>query len=186
MKIETFERTISVPEYIEQYVNVEDFLEKCKECNNYDCKWSCPSFDFDPLDYWNKYDSFRVVGKKIFLDETDKDNWENGIKQVKEDLTKELFEEEEKNPGSISLSAGSCQICEEGQCTKTKGEPCKYPEKMRYSIEALGGDVGATASRLLGIDLQWIEQGQVPDYFALIGGLLTGISPTPLSTKRGL
>ena len=43
---------------------------------------------------------------------------------------------------------------------------------MRYSIESLGGKVGLTASKLLGINLQWIEAGQIPDYFVLVGGLL--------------
>lgn len=34
MKIETYEKTIGVPAYIEGYVNVEEFLECCKVCGN--------------------------------------------------------------------------------------------------------------------------------------------------------
>lgn len=173
MKIDTFEKTISVADYLEGYVNVEEFLECCKACENYDRKWCCPSFDFDPVeDYWKKYGSLLVVGKKMCLSEEEKQGWQTLMKQVKAELTEDLFAEEEKHPGSVSLSAGSCSICGEDNCTKKDGMPCRSPEKMRYSIEALGGNVGLTASKLLGIRLQWIEEGRVPDYFVLVGGLL--------------
>lgn len=173
MKIDTFEQTISVADYLEGYVNVEEFLECCRACGNYDRKWSCPSYDFDPVeDYWKKYDNLYIIGKKMILEEDEKENWETLMKQVKQQLTEELYAEEAKRPGSVSLSAGSCNICGEDNCSKKTGTPCRYPDKMRYSIEALGGNVGLTASRLLGIQLQWITEGQVPDYFVLVGGLL--------------
>lgn len=172
MKIETFENTIKVDEYIEKYVNVAEFLEYCKECGNYGKKWSCPEYDFDPLDYWKKYDELHVVGKKMILEEDEKEQYENLILQLQDDMTKEFYAEEEKQPGSISLCAGSCRICGENNCSKKIGEPCRYPDKMRYSIESLGGNVGLTASRLLGIELEWIEEGKLPNYFVLVGGIL--------------
>lgn len=173
MKIETYEKTIAVSEYVEGYVNVEEFLECCRACGNYNRKWCCPSYDFDPVeDYWKKFDNFHVIAKKMILREEEKENWENLMTEVKSELTKQLFEEEEKHEGSRSLSAGSCHICGEDNCSKPLGHPCRYPEKMRYSIESLGGNVGLTASKLLGLELQWIEEGKVPDYFVLVGGLL--------------
>lgn len=172
MKIETFEKTIKVKDYIEGYVNVEEFLEYCKACENYDCKWSCPSYDFDPEDYWNRFDTLYVEGKKIILEEDEEENYKDLIRQVQKDLTQELYEKESLHPGSISLSAGSCIICGEGNCSRKTGEPCRFPEKMRYSIESLGGNVGLTVSRLLGIELQWVQEGKVPDYFVLVGGIL--------------
>ena len=59
-----------------------------------------------------------------------------------------------------------------GNCTRPEGKPCRYPEKMRYSIESIGGNVGKTVSKLLGIELEWIQDGKVPSYFVLCGGLL--------------
>lgn len=172
MKIETFEKTIEVEEFIEGYVNVDEFLECCKECENYDMVWSCPTYDFDPVDYWRKFKNLYVVGKKMILEEDEKENWETLMAQVKAEIGDELYALEEQYPNSKSLSAGNCKICGESNCTRKTGEPCRYPEKMRYSIESLGGNVGLTASKLLGINLQWIEQGQIPDYFVLVGGLL--------------
>ncbi|MFQ9891815.1 MAG: hypothetical protein ACLRWH_01250 [Emergencia sp.] len=66
MKIETYTKTIDVDTYIEDYVNVEEFLEYCKVCRNYNRKWCCPAFDFSPVsDYWRRYDKLKVVGKKM-------------------------------------------------------------------------------------------------------------------------
>lgn len=172
MKTETFEKTIDVETYVKDYVNVEEFLDCFRQCENFNRKWSCPSYDFDPVDYWKKYDSLYVIGKKMILQEEEKENWRDLMTQVKEEMTQILYAEEEKHPGSVSLSAGSCNLCGEDGCGRKDGKPCRFPDKMRYSIESLGGNVGLTASRLLGIELLWIEEGRVPDYFVLVGGLL--------------
>ena len=55
--IEKHEAEISIKDYMEQYVNVAEFLECCKACPNYDKVWSCPSYDFNPEDYWKKYNT---------------------------------------------------------------------------------------------------------------------------------
>ena len=65
--IERSEKTIKVNEYIENYVNVEQFLEYCKECKNDKAIWSCPSYNFNPEDYWKEYDEFLVVARKIIF-----------------------------------------------------------------------------------------------------------------------
>lgn len=173
MKIETYEKEIKVAEYLEEYVCVEEFLECCKACENYNRKWSCPSYDFDPVeDYWKKYDTLIVVGKKIILEEGDKTKWQSLIEEVQDDLTQELFARELEVIGSQSLSAGSCRICGYDNCARKNGEPCRFPHKLRYSIESLGGNVGRTCTKLLNLPLLWMEEGKAPDYFVLVGGLL--------------
>ena len=87
-------------------------------------------------------------------------------------MSRELFELEKEFPGSVSLSAGSCGMCRGGGCTRPEGKPCRFPEKMRFSIESLGGNVGLTVSRLMGIELEWMEEGKMPSYFVLVGGLM--------------
>ena len=62
--------------------------------------------------------------------------------------------------------------CGIGNCTKKEGHSCRHPEKLRYSIEALGGNVGKTADKLLGLSLEWVEDGKLPAHFVLVGGLL--------------
>ncbi len=171
--LERFQKKISVEEYIRGYVNVAEFLGYCRQCPNYDKVWSCPGHDFDPEEYWRDYSSLNLLGYKINFDGTETENRSLEIMaEVKKQLTEELFEMENAHPGSVSLSAGSCSTCGKGSCTRPSGKPCRYPDKMRYSIEALGGNVGKTVHDLLGIELEWIEEGKVPSYFVLVGGLL--------------
>ena len=96
---------------------------------------------------------------------------EASVHRIKQELSDELLEKEKEYKGSISLSAGSCIRCG-GNCTRKEKKPCRFPEKLRYSIESLGGNVGLTISRLMGIKLEWIEEGKLPSYFVLVCGLL--------------
>ncbi len=188
------EAIVSVDHYLERYVDVETFLEACKACPNYEKIWSCPSYDFGVIEYWKKYKTLELVAIKIIFDETiagkqltkeeQEDITKNSIWEVKQQLAEELYEREKAIPGSISLSAGSCTLCKgacahseegeilEGFCSRLKGEPCRYPDKMRYSIESLGGNVGTTLSELMGIELEWMQEGRMPSYFVLVSGLL--------------
>ncbi len=173
-RIERFQKEIGVSDYLEGYVAVEEFLEYCKACPNYDATWSCPPFDFDVEGYWKQFSRLLVIARKIYL--PGGISQEEGfriLEEVKADMSRELFEMEAANPGSVSLSAGSCSICRnESGCTRPAGQPCRYPQTMRYSIEALGGNVGLTVQKLLGLQLEWMEDGKLPSYFVLAGGLL--------------
>lgn len=170
----------TIEDYLENYVDVETFLECCKECGNYGKIWSCPPYDFHPEDYWRQYRYIYLLGTKIIFDKdtieklTDEEEMQQYMKEVlrkeKELLSEKLMLLEEKYPGSISLSAGSCHSCE--QCAKQLKEPCRNPGFMRYSIESIGGNVGKTTSKLLGIELQWMGDS-LPEYFTLVNGFLS-------------
>lgn len=176
-----YEATIPVSDYLEGYVDVDTFLECCRACPNYDGKWSCPSYDFDVIEYWKKYQTLDLTAVKIIFDEeyAGKEFPEEEIQRItdvsvmemKRELSKELLLREEEVPGSVSLSAGSCILCKDG-CSRKEGKPCRFPDKMRYSIESLGGNVGLTISKLMGIELEWIEAGKLPHHFVLVCGLL--------------
>ncbi len=174
--VEIFEREIKIEEYVRDYVNVDEFIEYCKECPNYAEAWSCPPFDFSAEEYWKRFSRLYLTARKIIFDEkTDLNGALEIMQEVKSDMSRTLYELEERNPGSVSLSAGSCSLCKregfEG-CARHEGKPCRHPKLMRYSIESIGGNVGLTVSKLMGIDLEWITEGEVPSYFVLVGGLL--------------
>ena len=181
-RTEYLEATVSVEEYMEKCVDVLTFMEYCKNCGNYEKIWSCPPYNFQPEDYWKKYKTFRIVGMKIFLPEellegTYEDKERDQLLQkvifpYKKELDQKLLSLEEEVPGSISLSGGSCLQCAQGTCTRPCGESCRQPDKMRYSIESLGGNVGLTVRKYLHEELLWMEEGKLPEYFILVGGLL--------------
>ena len=172
-KYERFEKEIGMEEYLEGYVAVDEFLECCRACPNYGRIWTCPSYDFDVMEYWKQFSRLTVYARKIyFAPGTTQEESMCIMHEVKDDMSRELFELEEKIPGSVSLCAGSCTICGPDGCSRTEGLTCRHPEKMRYSLESLGANVGLTCRKLMGLQLEWIEEGKVPSYFVLAAGLL--------------
>lgn len=175
--------SISVNDYLDKYVDIPTFLECCKKCPYYDHVWSCPTYDFDVESYWKQYHTFDVIGVQLVFDEEYRQKTyskeeldkiiEESISKEKQKLSHELFLEEEKQPHSISLSAGGCALCGRGNCTRPEGNPCRHPEKLRYSIESLGGNVGKTIHDLFHIELEWVEKGILPAHFVLVCGLLS-------------
>ena len=168
---ERFEAEIDVESYIEGFVDVETFLECCHACPGFGKSWMCPPFDFDPLDYWRAHEKLRVVGYRLsFGEDRTQEEMNAALWEVKRIVADELYELEEQYPGSVSLSAGDCQVCKE--CTRPEGLPCRFPERARHSIESIGGNVGKTTSKLCGIEIKCIEDGRLPDHYVLVGGLL--------------
>ncbi|MDO4678358.1 MAG: DUF2284 domain-containing protein [Eubacteriales bacterium] len=179
--LDYYHSSIPVSEYFEKYVDIPAFLEACKACPNYGCVWSCPPYDFDVSDYWHNYSTLKLLAVKITFDEesvscTYPQEELNRILNdtlfaQKQHLSDLLFEEEKKFPGSISLSAGSCQCCPNG-CTRSDAKPCRHIETLRYSLESLGANVGLTIEKLMGLELEWMEEGKLPSHFVLVSGLL--------------
>lgn len=169
--LERFEAETDIEHYVEHYVDIEAFLKCCKTCPSFGAVWSCPPFDFHPMSIWQAHERIRIVGYRLTFDE---DRTEEGmneaLREVKQKLSEELYEMEQEIPGSLSLSAGTCQVCD--RCTKPEGKPCRFPEKMRHSIESLGGNVGKTISELCGIEIEWIEEGKLPEHYVLVSALL--------------
>lgn len=93
------------------------------------------------------------------------------LKQEKRLYRQELQRWERETPGSQMLLAGTCDQCE--TCEKVQGHPCGRPELLRYSIEALGGDVEGCLQHYFHLPMLWGRDGKAPDYFVLVGGLLT-------------
>ena len=175
------ESHIAVADFLERFVDVEKFLGYCKECGNYNKHCSCPPYDFDPVELWKEYAEMKVVGMKILFDPDfvgtalDHDEW---IALNTELIGKEIrnfyhhLKEEEKEVGNrYLLNPGRCCVCGDDQCDRTKA-PCAHPDRLRYSIEALGGDVPAVTKEVLDWELKWIEEGKVPEYFIFVGGML--------------
>lgn len=171
-QVERFEAEIPVEDYLEGYVAAEEFLEFCRRCPRYGNSWACPPLPFPAETFWRKFETLSLIARKIsFVPGTAPEEGRALLKQIKEQMSQELYEMEQIWPGSCALSAGSCSLCRD-ECRRAAGKPCENPEKMRYSIEALGGNVGLTVRKLMGIQLEWMEEGKLPSYFVLVGGLL--------------
>lgn len=172
--IERHEAKVEVADYLRGGVDVERFAALCAQCPNSGERWSCPPFDFDPIErYWSRYRKMLIFAdvivpeRRITIEES-----VSLLADVKLNMLTETIELERKHPGSVALSAGSCQLC--AVCAKTCGGPCRQPDRMRHSIEALGGDVSHICGRYLDLPIEWGRDGFAPPRLTLVGALLVG------------
>lgn len=67
--------------------------------------------------------------------------------------------------------AGTSHFCPDGTCVLLRNEPCRYPSKVPYSLEAFGFDLGRTAAELLQLPVKRSEKEEWPDSFLWIRAL---------------
>lgn len=82
-----------------------------------------------------------------------------------------LLGAERESRGRAALFTGMCPHCGHGECARCGGAACRHSELVRPSLEALGFDIGRTASELLGVDLLWATNEKAPAYVCLVGAL---------------
>ncbi|MGI6212791.1 MAG: DUF2284 domain-containing protein [Anaerovoracaceae bacterium] len=173
-KTERFEKTIPAKEFTKRYVDIPKFLKYCEQCEYYGKNWACPPFDFDPMDVWNSYDSITLVMERLSFDrDSTKEDVEKELWEERQKLQDKLIECEKEYPAATALSAGNCKLCAKGTCARLSGEPCRFPDRMRHSIESLGGDVGMVLEDLFDEPLTWVSGDEVPLTLRLCLGILT-------------
>jgi predicted metal-binding protein len=180
LKVTTLTHEVPMAEFIENCVDVPRFMGACASCGGYGKRWACPPYDFDPAGIWERYSSILLYCKHIEIPESMREKtYEpdelaetyNGIfSRVKAEMLDELFALEAEREGSLALSAGGCDIC--ARCARQDGLPCIRPEKMRWSVESIGGDVVKSLRDYFGLEIEWAKDGKLPGHFNLLGGLL--------------
>ena len=174
-----YQQDIAMADFIAKYQDIDKFMAYCRECPNYNARWSCPSLSFDVSEMLAKYDRVHLVGLKMTYDEMTIASADTPakVKSVtwdtlfveKRALEETLLAVEGEHAGSQALSSGGCHYCD--TCARTEGKPCTYPDKMRYSLDAFGFDLTAITADQFGIDLCW-SKGALPPYYTLIHALL--------------
>lgn len=180
LKTIVLSKEIPLCEYRGAFVFPERFEEACSRCPGYGGCWACPPYGFDVREIWSSYDSILLYAKKavipselterIYAPEELKAVYEELLAPVEEELVTELRRMEAGTPGSLMLTSGGCLLC--GTCARLEGAPCRYPDKLRYSIESIGGDVVGSLRSYFGEKVLWAVNGRLPEYFILLGGLL--------------
>ncbi len=172
----TLERTVPLKEFRETLVDVPRFLGYCQDCPNYGRYWSCPPYDFDPRDLWQRFGALRLYARKLVfcrdrLFPGERRSFEaQELPKIKAAMARELLCREAEAPGSLALFPGKCEWCP--VCARLEGKPCRTPDRMRYSLESLGGDCGGALERYFGESLQWAQGNRLPEQIILLGGLL--------------
>ena len=174
-------KTLPVREWLDRYCFPGKFLDACKACPDYGRVWTCPPGVPEAEALLGSYRTVYLVGVKVYYsqaalaralrspEETEAVRQETyGV--AKKALLEALLALEKLCPGATTVAAGRCEQCDD--CTRTRGLPCRKPERMRYSFSAFGFDLTALAREQLDIDLLWADRG-LPPYNAALAAFLT-------------
>ncbi len=172
-KIEKYEAEIGAKAYIEGFRRAEYFIQFCQQCRNYGHRYGCPPFEGDPLTLIEGYDRVRLLGVKITPEDKTLPLEAAGdlMAPVISELNEELLALEQELGGYAFGFVGTCPYCGGAPCARIEGKPCRHPEKVRPSLEAIGFDISQTAKDLLGLDIKWSHDGRIPEYLTLVCGI---------------
>ena len=156
--------------YIEGFRDAERCFGYCRHCDNYGPRPRPPPSPRRPL---SSRPRVRIIGVKIVPDDPllPLQAANELMEPVVRTLNDELLDLEQELAGRAFGFVGACPYCGGAPCARIEGLPCRHPDKVRPSLEAIGFDVGKTASRLLGLDIKWSHDGRLPEYLTLVCGL---------------
>lgn len=164
-------RTMPMKEYAETFRDFGRVRGYCHGCGRYGKCWACPPYDFAEEEYLGQFTTISLLATKITPSE--------GVALTPETAERILNRERQRldrmllgmEGNARAFFAGTCILCPPEKCTRREGLPCRHPESIRPSLEALGFDIARTASELFGIPLQWGSPGTFPAYLTLISAI---------------
>lgn len=170
-------RTMPMKEYAETFRDFGRVRGYCHGCGRYGKCWACPPYDFAEEEYLGQFTTISLLATKITPSE--------GVALTPETAERILNRERQRldrmllgmEGNARAFFAGTCILCPPEKCTRREGLPCRHPESIRPSLEALGFDIARTASELFGIPLQWGSPGTFPAYLTLISAIARTGSP---------
>ncbi|MDD3112889.1 MAG: DUF2284 domain-containing protein [Candidatus Izemoplasmatales bacterium] len=146
----------------------EEFAAKCRMnyCGRYQKSWSCPPAIGDIEAIKKRANDFptAILFQKVFPleDIYDVEGMDAGRKIIMTDTLTLQDDLKKGNAPFFMLAAGSCSLCKE--CTYPD-RPCRFPERMLISMEALGIDVAELARRY---QLKYYNGPATVTYFAIV------------------
>ena len=179
-KTTTFTKTLSLDEFMKNYVDIPKFEIYCSLCKNYNKSWECPPHRIDVEKYWKQFDKIKIIAVKLdFTDDfrsksytSDELNYiiKNTLYVERSKLKKTLINLEDELDGKY-LYGGRCDICE--KCAKRTDEPCRFPDLMRYSVESIGSNIQKLTPDIFDFSLKWIEKDmKIPEYLVNVCAVL--------------
>lgn len=152
-------------EFLSKYQKVEKFLPMCRSCRNFGKLYTCPPFGEEIYSVLKNYRSLELFVMRVDASQM------IGYEQARDYFDKEMLNLERENGGSLAFFAGSCTICGKGNCSKEKGEECRYKELSRLSLEAVGIDVISALLDYFGVELEWASESETPSTMHLLSAL---------------
>jgi predicted metal-binding protein len=191
LKVKTKNNEFNI-EYYHNFIRKKDigirkdfFNNMCKDgCINYGKKYSCPPLvpNINSLIHETRglyVILFKSNPNQINSTEYNKVRIANGV--MKSRIIK-LMKSLETEFNTVFLSTGSCNLCK--SCKLKLNLPCKYPDKRRYSLEAVGVDCNKLCEKLFRTKLLWYKNKKAPEYTCVLCGLVCNKNDKELIEKR--
>ncbi|MDE6300702.1 MAG: DUF2284 domain-containing protein [Muribaculaceae bacterium] len=163
-------------EYFARFNRRDVFEPMCRACANWGARWGCPPFGVDPCEELRKFARVRLYRLRARVKD-----WPAGagaaemsaaMQEMRRRSERELLEFEGEQGGRAALFTGMCYHCGPARCARTEGRGCRHPELVRPSLEALGFDLGKTATEVFGCGLEWFRSaGPTPRWLTLLGAV---------------
>ena len=142
---------------VQSYCNNPKF-----KCPYYGHSWACPPEAPYLEDEIMKYENFYLIYTKLNLkndsrkENRKKYNYNKMRKIMEREMEKFIILHQNKFNEIRILWDGHCRICEKEnlKCSIDDDSPCRYPDKIRYSMEAVGINVSQTVKNV-DIDIEW-------------------------------
>lgn len=165
---EVFHTTIASQAEMMRYHDPVRIEAYCRACDRYARYWSCPPFASPPLESlpaWTH--AILVICKTPVAPDASRDDLIRLFLDAQQALSARMSPGEQA--GTTLVIAGHCFGC--STCTRGRGFDCCAPERMRYSLEALGFDITGLAEGLAGETVQWPQEGP-PETLMAVAALL--------------
>ena len=152
--IEITKKDIVFDPKVQTYCNKPHF-----KCPNYGHSWACPPKAPYLEEKIKQFERFFLIYIKHNIDKEKKKDFRQ-YEFMRENIEEEISNFIQNN--TIEYNAiqilwdGHCRICEkEGKrCTIDEQIPCRYPDEIRYSMEAIGINVTETV-RKIELEIEW-------------------------------
>ncbi len=154
-------------------VKKDFFNEMCRKgCVNYGKKYSCPPFAINLNSILKENNGLYIVLFRLNINQIKSTEY-NKIRianiVLKSRIIKLMRSLEDKF-NTIFLSTGACGLCK--PCKLKLNLPCKYPDKRRCSLEAVGIDCNFLCEKLFNFPLVWYKNKKAPEYACVLCGLI--------------
>lgn len=151
---------------LNKYMDFDYFTGLCKDgCPHYDLSYTCPPNSPKFIEYTKNYEYSLVIVMYMNIDSHNSiETVHPYLRRVLSDL---LIPLEKKFNGLLS-DGGRCRYC--NKCAYVEDLPCRYPDKIRFSMEAMGIDLDKVCKDILNHSILWNENNE-NSYCTVLGSI---------------
>lgn len=151
---------------IHKYMNFDYFTGLCKDgCPHYNLSYTCPPNSPTYTTYTKDYENVLVIAMYTDINE---ENSINDVHPYLRRLLSDILIPLEKEFDGLLTDGGRCRYCEE--CTYVDNLPCRFPDKIRFSMEAMGIDLDKVCREILDHKIVWNNE-ESKSYCTVLGSI---------------